>query len=188
MKVGSLFKQRIYNEAMESFAEILLAGGHANSLGRSNEVLEIVRKDTSKLDELFSCISADDAWVRMRAIDTFEKLVKEQPALVQPYLKSILNELTKSEQPSIQWHLAQIFGEAALSDSQRKDVIAWLKARVTTTEVDWIVSVNVMKTLLAFCKSGFMRADELAPLFKTQSEHPSKSVRKKAAVFLQELA
>jgi len=173
---------------MESFAKILLAGGHANSLGRSGEVLETVRKDTSRLDELFDCISADDAWVRMRAIDTFEKLVKERPALVQPYLKSILSDLTKSEQPSIQWHLAQIFSEVALSNSQRKDAIEWLKARVATTEVDWIVSVNAMKTLLAFYKDGFMRADELTTLFKTQSEHPSKSVRKKAAVFLQDLA
>jgi malonyl CoA-acyl carrier protein transacylase len=172
---------------METFEEMLLGGGHANSLGRANEVLDIVSSDHSRLDELFDCISADDAWVRMRAIDTFEKLVKANPDLARPYLTPILTKLTTSEQPSVQWHLAQIFGEVDLNDDQRKQAIKWLTNRIATTDVDWIVSVNTMKTLLHFYTTGFVEANELKTLFSTQKEHKSKSVRKKAATFLQEL-
>jgi malonyl CoA-acyl carrier protein transacylase len=125
--------------------------------------------------------------VRMRAIDTFEKLVKAKPDLATPYLRPILTKLTKSEQPSVQWHLAQIFGEVDLNDDQRKQAIKWLTNRTATTDVDWIVSVNTMKTLLHFYKTGFIGADKLKPLFSTQTEHESKSVRKKAAAFLEEL-
>ncbi|HSW99451.1 MAG TPA: hypothetical protein VLH38_00260 [Patescibacteria group bacterium] len=173
---------------MESFEEILTAGGHSNSLGRAGEVLEVVRGNHSRLDELFTCISADDAWVRMRAIDTFEKLVKDRPELVRPYLEPIFSDLTKSTQPSIQWHLAQIFGEVLLSDSQRNQAVAWLEQHIKSTDVDWIVSVNVMKTLLGFCKNGYISSDELEPLFKMQTNHASKTVYKKAGIFLHELA
>ena len=116
---------------METFEEILTGGGHTNSLGRANEVFDIVQKDHSKLDELYTCISSQDAWVRMRAIDTFEKLVKNEPELAQPYLKAIFADLTKSSQPSVQWHLAQLFIEVELNEQQRESAIAWLKNRLT---------------------------------------------------------
>jgi hypothetical protein len=172
---------------MEKFIDILQAGGKTNSLGRAGEVFTMVRNDPSRMDELFECIKAEDAWVRMRAIDTFEKLIKGDPKLVRPYLPLILADLVKSSQPSIQWHLAQIFGEVELNDQQRTDAITWLKSKIASTDVDWIVSVNVMKSLLHFYKAGFVPKEELAILFNVQSDHASKSVRKKAEMFLKEL-
>lgn len=172
---------------MESFNEILLVGGKSNSLGRADEIVTLLSSDTSRLDELFDCIFHEDAWVRMRAIDSFEKIVRESPQLAQPYLERIFNELTQSNQPSIQWHLAQLFIEVELTDTQRNKAISWLKARIKTTEVDWIVSVNTMKSLLHFKQTGFVAADELKELFAVQESHSSKSVRKKAAAFRQQL-
>lgn len=173
---------------MESFKDMLLVGGKTNSLGRAGEVLEIVRSDTSRLDELFECIYHDDAWVRLRAIDTFEKLVKENPGLVTPYLERIFNDLTKSRQPSIQWHLAQIFSEVELTDAQRNTAIAWLKDKIKTTNVDWIVSGDVMKALLYFHAGGFVETKELIDLFKVQEGHKSKAISKKATKLLHNLS
>lgn len=172
---------------MESFETILSAGGHANSLGRAGEVYETVKSDPSKMGELFKCIYADDAWVRMRAIDTFEKLVRYDPSLAQPYTSRLVDDLTKSEQPSIQWHLAQLFAVINLSESQTEKVILWLKDRISTRDVDWIVAVNVMKTLLHFYDEKMISRDELSDLFTIQAEHGSKTVRKKAREFLDEL-
>lgn len=169
---------------MESFEEVLTAGGHSNSLGRANEVLQIVLDDRTRLNELFGCIFADDAWVRMRAIDTFEKIIRDNPELVKPYLSRIFTELTLSRQPSIQWHLAQIFPQVELTDTQRDTAISWLKNTIATTDVDWIVSVNTMKALLQFHKNGQVTTSELIRLFKIQESHSSKSVRKKAASFI----
>ena len=172
---------------MERFEEILMAGGHSNSLGRAGEMLETVRNDCSRLGELFDCIFADDAWVRMRAIDSFEKIIKDNPEWVGPYLDRVFSELTLSSQPSIQWHLAQVFIEVVLTDKQRSDAIAWLKRMIATTDVDWIVSVNVMKALLYFYRNKFVAASDIKPLFKIQEGHVSKSVRKKATEFLSNL-
>ena len=168
-----------YTNVMESFQEILMAGGHTNSLGRAQEVFKVVQHDNSKMGELFNCIRAKDAWVRMRAIDTFEKLVKSDPGLAQPYLPLILTDLTKSNQPSIQWHLAQIFAEVELSKHQQVDAVTWLKRKIVNADVDWIVSVNVMKSLLYFHKTRLISREDLMSLFEIQTKHASKSVRKK---------
>lgn len=168
---------------MKSFKEMLAVGGKSNSLGMAGEIVKLVLNDHAKLNELFNCIYADDAWVRMRAIDSFEKVARVHPEWIQPYLDTILEELTLNSQPSIQWHLAQIFAIVALTDKQQKDALTWLKSRLTTTDVDWIVSINTMKTLLQFNASGHIDSDELLSLIKIQESHKSKSVRRKAAEF-----
>jgi hypothetical protein len=172
---------------MSNFEEVLKSGGHSNSLGRAGEVLSEVRKDHGRIPELFRCISSDDAWVRMRAIDTFEKLVRDEPSLAQPYIFDIFESLTKTPQPSIQWHLAQLFAAIDLDRQQREAATEWLKDRIRTVDVDWIVSVNVMKTLLQFSRDGLTDAGSLRTLFRLQTEHASKSVRKKAGFFLEQL-
>jgi hypothetical protein len=173
---------------VEPFAEVLSACGHTNSLGRAGEVLEAVRAAPERLDELFACIAHDDAWVRMRAVDSFEKRVREDPALGEPYVGRILDELTRSAQPSIQWHVAQLLGLVALTDEQREVAVGWLSARVATTEVDWIVAAQSMATLVALVRAGHVPAADVVPLLEVQTGHRSASVRRKASGFLAELS
>lgn len=165
---------------MEAFAEVLSEGGRSNSLGRAGEVVDAVLRDRGRLAELWACIDHDDAYVRMRAIDSFEKIVGEQPAWADPYVALIVDDLTASRQPSIQWHVAQLFPQVQLDDDQRLRAIAWLRARLATTDVDWIVSVNCMRALLIFHERGEVDAAVLRQLFEVQGGHSSKSVRRKA--------
>ncbi len=165
---------------MEPFAEVLAAGGHTNSLGRSGEVLGLLRADPARLDELFACIGHEDAWVRMRAVDTFEKLVREEPSRGAPYVGLVLDELTRSDQPSVQWHVAQLLGVVPLTAAQRREALGWLTARVATTEVDWIVAAQSMATLVAFVGEGHVPAEDIVPLLEVQTAHHSASVRRKA--------
>ena len=127
---------------MEPFAEVLAEGGRSNSLGRAGEVVAAVLADRGRLDELWACTGHGDAHVRMRAIDSFEKVVREQPAWADPYVPRMLEDLAGSGQASIQWHLAQLLPQVRLDEDQRTRAIAWLRARLATTDVDWIVSVN----------------------------------------------
>lgn len=169
---------------MEPFREVLTAGGHRNSLGRSAEVLAAVRADPGRLDELFACIGDDDAWVRMRAVDTFEKLVREDPERARPYLGRVLGDLTRSDQPSVQWHVAQVLAVAPLTAAQRRRAVAWLVARLETTEVDWIVAAQSLAALDAFERRGHVGTAELVRLLEVQAGHPSASVRRKVAGYL----
>ncbi len=171
---------------MEPFSDMLSAGGKANSLGRTSEVVEIVLRDRTKLDELFMCVAHQDAWVRMRAIDGFEKICRIHPGWIEPYVDKLL-DLTSASQPSILWHLAEIFIKVQLSPLQQNRVIAWLRTMLSSTDIDWIVSANAMKATVYFVNKGAMSRDEVHTLLNIQQRHHSKSVRKKATQLLAQI-
>jgi predicted nuclease of restriction endonuclease-like (RecB) superfamily len=171
----------------EKFAQMLLVGGHANSLGRVNEVIDIVLRDTSRLDELYECLFNEDAWVRMRAADALEKICRKQPDWLLPYIDRLQKELSTSTQSSIRWHLAQIYRQVALTDEQTYAAQRWLKALLSSNDVDWIVAANAMDTLVKFTKKGSFPVDEMVELLKIQQRHASNAVIKRATRFLVEL-
>ncbi|HSW92171.1 MAG TPA: hypothetical protein VLG09_06005 [Candidatus Saccharimonadales bacterium] len=172
----------------ERFAEVLTAGGHANSLGRVNEVIKVVLDDKSRLDELYDCLFEDDAWVRMRAADALEKICREQPEWLLSYIDRFPKELAVSSQPSIQWHLAQIYREVELTSAQKQFAAQWLEGLLSTKEVDWIVAANAMDTLAQFVKDGSFPEVTLKKLLAVQQQHKSKSVVRRADKLLTALS
>lgn len=140
----------------ERINKILESGGHANTLGRVNDVIKIVLADKSRLDELYECLFNEDAWVRMRAADALEKICRQHPDWLELYIDRFESELADSEQSSIQWHLAQIYRQVNLTEEQRHVAIKWLSLLLSTKDVDWIVSANAMDTLANFTRVGVM--------------------------------
>lgn len=159
---------------------MLIVGGHTNSLGRVDEVIAIVLHDKTRLEELYNTMFDPDAWVRMRAADALEKICREHPDWLVPYIDRFASDLASSTQPSIQWHIAQIYKEVSLTSEQRSFAINWLKKLLATTQVDWIVAANAMETLAYFTQQGAFPADELVALLKVQQHHKSNAVIKRA--------
>ncbi len=171
----------------EPFSDMLMVGGKTNSLGRAKEIIEIVLSDKSQLDELYDCLFHDDAWARMRAADAIEKVCRTHPEWLEPYIDKFLTELTPSRQPSIQWHLAEIFGEVSLTKAQRQRTIDWMKGLLSSEDTDWIVAANSMKTLAMFTKDGVIPKLQMIELLKIQQKHKSKAVVRRATKLLEEL-
>lgn len=172
----------------QNFLEMLEVGGKSNSLGRVNEVIELVLGDRFRLEELYGCLFAEDAWVRMRAADALEKVCRVHPDWLQPYIDRFSEDLATSTQASIQWHLAQIYEQVDLTPEQKRFAIDWLKRLLSTKEVDWIVAANAMDTLVKFTRDGAFAADEMVALLKVQQGHKSKAVVRRADKLLGELA
>lgn len=171
----------------ETFEKMLLAGGHANSLGRVDEAIQIVLDNKQRLGELYACISNNDAWVRMRAADALEKICRMHPDWLLPYTDRFINEVSASTQPSIQWHLAQIYREVTLTDEQKRVVIKWLSNLLSSKEIDWIVAANAMDTLVSFTKDGSFPVSKMTSLLKIQQQHKSKPVVRRASKLLADL-
>jgi hypothetical protein len=171
---------------IEKITEMLATGGHANSLGRVNEVIVLVLDDKSRLDELYNCLFNEDAWVRMRAADALEKICREHPDWLERYIDRFPDELATSGQASIQWHLAQIYSQVNLTDKQREFAIDWLKHLLSTKETDWIVAANAMATLAQFTREGSFGTNEMVALLKIQQQHKSNAVIKRADKLLAE--
>ncbi len=171
----------------EKFADIFKEGGKKNTLGRAEEVLQIVANDHSHLDELYQCLFDDDAWVRMRAVDTLEKVCRVHPDWLEPYVERLLNEVAAIDQASIQWHLAELFTEINLSPDQRDRATKIMKRNISSKDVDWIVASNTMGALAKFVADNILPASELIPLLKIQQTHHSKAVVKRATRLLDEV-
>ncbi len=165
---------------IERFDEMLMAGGKSNSLGRVNEVIALVLVDRSRLDELYNCLFVEDAWARMRAADALEKVCRQHPEWLVDYIDRFFSDLADSTQPSIQWHLAQIYAQVQLSTAQKRTVIAWLKHILASPQVDWIVAANAMDTLVQFAQDGSVSVAQVIPLLKVQQKHKSKAVIRRA--------
>lgn len=166
---------------------MLAVGGKSNSLGRANEVIEVVLNDQPRLKELYECVFDEDAWVRMRAVDSLEKVCRIHPEWILPYIDGFNEELATSRQPSIQWHLAQMYREVVLTDVQKQFVIKWLKQLLSSNQIDWIVAANAMDTIAQFTTDGLVSKAETLALLKIQQSHTSKSVVKRANKLLSEL-
>lgn len=165
---------------IEKFADMLVEGGKTNSLGRVDEVIAIVLRDKTRMEELYACLFDENAWVRMRAADAIEKICREYPDWLIPYIDRFQRELAQSLQPSIQWHLAQIYRQVNLLPVQKQAAIAWLQKVLSTKEVDWIVSANAMETLAQFVDDGSVETEEFLRLVKIQQQHKSNTVVKRA--------
>ncbi len=166
----------------------MLSEGSPRSLGRAEEVVQKVLKAPQLLGELFDCLFSEDEIVRMRASDAIEKVCRVHPNWLQPFVPRLLGEVAPINQPSVQWHLAQMLGEITLSVEERAIAVKLLKRNLQTTKIDWIVAGYSMETLAKLVDKGYLQATELTPLLKIQQAHHSKAVAKRASKILAQLA
>ena len=109
-------------------------------------MIDAVLADPDRVDELFACVFDDDAHVRMRAADALEKVGRAQPSIVAPLADRILTDMAVIDQPSVQWHVAQLVSTLPLNNRERQRGIAAVQ-RYLDTSGDWIVLTQSMRTL-----------------------------------------
>ncbi|MBO6506535.1 MAG: hypothetical protein JJ850_00465 [Kordiimonadaceae bacterium] len=168
----------------ESIQE-MLTGGHANSLGRTLEVVELVLADSSRLDELFNCYFCDDAVVRLRTSNALKRIEKAEHEWLVPYIKRLLDEVSKIDQASTQWTMANLF--QALADDMSPDELVAAKSvlkRNLTASQDWIVLNETMRTLSEWARSD----DELKPWLLPELGRLAKDARKSVSGRAKKLA
>lgn len=172
----------------ESF-ETMLTGGHPNSLGRTEEVVEIVLQDRDRIEELYQCYNSSDEVVRLRTSSAFKRMTRHRPDWFEPYINKFLNEVSKIEQPSAQWTLAQLclMVQDRLSHAQLVRAKEVLQANLIGY-TDWIVLNMTMETLTAWAKKDAELKAWLLPHLKTLTTDSRKSVAKRANKFLKALS
>jgi len=164
----------------EAFVE-MLSGGHPNSLGRTEEVLGLVLADGSRLEQLFDCLDEPDAIVRMRAGDALEKLCRERPEWFEPRVERLLEEVGAVDQPSVQWHTAQMLGHLypRLDAKQGRGAVALLRRYLTDSQ-DWIVLNVTMEILAEWSRDRADLTAWLLPELERMRADERKSVAKRA--------
>lgn len=85
-----------------------LKGGDRRSIGRSNQVVAIIRRQPALFPALIDGMQHDDELVRMRAADAAEKLTVTHPQWLRPFKRRLISLARRVEQQELRWHLAQI--------------------------------------------------------------------------------
>jgi len=161
--------------------EARLKGGHPNSLGNTIEVVEEVFKDQNLFEELFNCYFSDDEIVRLRVSNAMKRICKVQPKWLLPYISRFINEISKIDQASTKWTLADLFGMLSnkLSEYQLEEAKSIIKHNLDT-EDDWIVLNSSMQTLAEWSQKDAELKEWLLPRLEKLSGDKRKSVSKRA--------
>ncbi len=173
---------------MKSF-EILLTGGHPNSLGNTVAVVETVLASPERFEELFNCYFSTDEVVRLRVSNAMKRICKERKELLMPFISRFLDEISRIDQASTQWTLAQLF--LSLEDDMQEAEIRKAKELLThnlANHHDWIVLNTTMETLSHWAQSDVKLQNWLVPQLERLSNDSRKSVSGRAKKMLAKIA
>ena len=165
-----------------------LKGGHPNSLGNTVEIVEEVLQTPSLFNDFFSCYFSNDEVVRLRVSNGMKRICKADKSIVLPYVDRLLNEISKIDQASTKWTLAQLFLmlEKDLSESQKNTAQNILKENLATHS-DWIVLNQTIETLGKWAKKDEALKTWLLPHLHRLAQDERKSVSKRATKTLEVL-
>ena len=123
----------------------MLKGGDHRSIGRADEVVELVLASPDRFREIFEGILMDDSLIRMRCADVAEKVSKNCPDLLKPYKYRLLEEVSKINQQEVQWHLAQMMSYLDYTKKEEAKVVNILRGMLSSKSM--IVVVSSLDTL-----------------------------------------
>lgn len=129
----------------------LLSGGDPRALHNVDLAVTQVLADPAEVESLFESVFAEDEVVRMRAADALEKVCAERPDLLTALVPRMLTEMAGVDQPSVQWHLAQILGVVDLDESEQESATELLFSYLERSD-DWIVANHTLATLAVFAR------------------------------------
>jgi hypothetical protein len=98
----------------------MLGGGDRRSIGRSDEVVQLVLKQPRRFAELIECLWHENPVVRMRAADAAEKVSAQKPRVLDHYKAELLGLLAEAEQIELRWHLAAMVPRLRLNAPERQ--------------------------------------------------------------------
>jgi len=159
----------------------MLTGGHPNSLGRTIEVVETVFNDRKRLDELYNCYFSDDEVVRFRTSNAIKRVSREKPNWLVPYIDKLIDVISKIDQASAQWTLANLFETLStdMTPVQMEKAKEILKRNLESHD-DWIVLNNTMQTLGTWASEDKKLKEWLGPHLEKLSNDSRKSVSGRA--------
>jgi hypothetical protein len=161
--------------------EVMLAGGHPNSLGRTIEVVDCVLGNRARVRELLDCYDSDDEVVRLRTSNALKRVEDAHHDWLLDHLDELIDKIGVLDQASAQWTLAQLFLRYTddMSTDQLKRALAVLKRNIQHD--DWIVLNQTLDTMAEWARTDAALRKWLRPHVERLAKDPRKSVASRAA-------
>lgn len=100
-----------------------LTGGDRRSIGRVDEVVADVLETPSLFNILFKGMTCESPIICMRSADAVEKISAQHPEYLQPFKAQLIQQVAKSQQQEVRWHVAQMLPRLDLNPEERQAAI-----------------------------------------------------------------
>jgi|SRR5690606_16485612 hypothetical protein len=128
-----------------------LSGGDLRSIGRSGELLKII-KTQEDFDNLFAYLRSSDRILAMRAADVIEKLSASKPQFLDSHADDILELASLDIGKEIKWHIAQIIPRVKIDEIQKAKIREILLGWAKNMKESKIVRANSLQSLYELSK------------------------------------
>jgi hypothetical protein len=185
LKSSGRFKKGNKMETVEQ----KLSGGHHNSLGRVEEVVEDILEGRTKLDELYQTYFSEDEVVRLRVSSCMKRISIHKPEMLAPYIEKLLGEITRIDQASTQWTLSILFDnlKSFMSPDQLERAREHMKFNLENHK-DWIVLNTTMQVLFDWSKNDAELKTWIIPRLEVLQNETRKSVANRAKKLIKKLS
>jgi len=100
-----------------------LEGGDRRSIGKVEDVVNAVLKNSALFKVLIDGLFVEDSVVRMRAADAIEKITLDHSEYLQPHKRRIIKLAVETKQQEVRWHIAQIMPRLHLTPKEKTKVV-----------------------------------------------------------------
>lgn len=138
----------------------LLQGGDLRSIGKANEIVEMVQSQQD-FDELFNCLFYSDRKVVMRSADAIEKISLNNADFIQKHKRQILILSQDALNIELKWHLALLLPRLHLNELESSKVWDTLSQWAMDKEESKIVRVNAVQGLFNMKPLELTKSQEL---------------------------
>jgi hypothetical protein len=163
----------------------MLTGGDRRSIGRADEVADLVRCQPKHLPELIKCLWDPDLLVRMRAADAAEKVSRDKAILMQRYQGPLIGLLAEATQQEVRWHLAVIIPRLELTRSDCRRVAGILRQYLADRSS--IVKTSAMQGLADLIGHDASLRPMVLDLFRSLSRTGTPAMRARGRILLHRL-
>lgn len=163
----------------------MLQGSDRRSIGRSDEVVAAVLKDSKRFRELIACLWHEDSIVHMRAADGAEKVSAQRPRLLDRYKSQLLGLLAETDQIELRWHLAQMIPRLNLTAAERKRAVTALRQYLDDRSS--IVRAWSLNALAELAKEDEALRSETKQLLEEASRSGTPAMKARARKLLKQL-
>jgi hypothetical protein len=162
-----------------------LKGGDRRSIGRSNQVVSIMRRQPALFPALIDGMHRDDELVRMRAADAAEKLTVANTEWLQPFKVQLIKLATRAKQQELRWHLAQVLPRLELSRKERATAVTILRSYLG--DKSRIVKTFAMQGLADLARQDPRLTNSIRPLISSLTRTGSPSMKSRGRKLLLQL-
>ena len=164
----------------------LLVGGDFRGKAKSDEAAQLVLENPSLSKSLIAEMWNADPLIRMRAADAVEKCSRENPRLLRPYKKRLLELARETQQQELQWHLAQFIPRLPLTQAERTRAARIMRGYFESKSS--IVRTCTLQALFDLAREHSTMLPEVVQLLRERSRFGSLAEKARARKLLSSIA